>query len=818
MNEALSRRLMIITAPAGCGKTSAVLKWLENVPLPFAWLSLDVQENSPILLWRYICAALDNSISVLCKDASCFISSQPLSDANNHIGIMAESVLKIGFNFLFILDDFQLITNDAILNAFSYYINHMPPNMHLVLISRSDPRLRFTKLEIKDDLVMIGPEDLCFTAEEIDAFFKERGCFLQKEEIRKIESYTEGWAAAVTTVAISLKDDARRHHLLSSFGSSSRRIDKYLAEEVFPFWTPEQQEFMMQTAILDRLCGDLCHSLTGFDGDRLLKELLADNSFLITLDDKGSWLRYHPLFSDFLKRKLMSERPSLLNNLYHKAGIWYKEHGFVSDAIEQFLLGYRFEEAAVLIEMNAASLIRQKEYASVMAWLDKLPEDYVRNSIMISMIKATYYANSTDYKNAWRYVTNAEALINPICVSSKPNLAAVLIVKSNLFYMSGDIDSALATIEEGVSLGVPNLVDRSFWDFNAYETTIYRTSLKTFARSFRENPDVFRSYIAKYQQIVSASSGYAPLVEGEFYYEINSFAQALPKLLMAADLAITDNCAGSLIPATVTLAKIRHAYGDTSGALGIIENIERKMDHPCKARWINIIKAYKARLYIDSNDFEMVDRWMAENKLSDSYSIKTHEYEFLVMARAFIAKSRTSDAEMLLNRLLIHYENQKMCHGVVEVTNLLAISSYKEMEEDRALYYLEKALSIGMEEGYVRLFVDELSPMVSLLELYMRSQKRKGRLIAYAIKLLAQTRIAARRFMIPTQSPLLEDLLTPAEKKVLSFILKAYTNNEIAEELGIVLSTVKVHTSSIYKKLGVKNRTQCIQKVFGTKK
>ena len=309
LGEALGKKLLVITAPAGYGKTTAVLKWLETVSIPHAWLSIDDGDNDALTFWRYFATALDGISNGISRATEYIFASQELFMAKLHINIMIDILANTGSDFLLVLDDLHSINNPTVYDGLSFFISYMPANMHLVLISRAEPQLKLSRFSMKEDLVRIRANNLRFGTEEILQYFKARGLFLQKDELEIIEGYTEGWAAALVAVALSLKSDKSIQHTIRSFGDCNLNINHYLSEDVFNMWPPQQQDFMEKTAVLDRLCGSLCEAVTGYDESLLLKELYDQNTFLTALDDDGIWFGYHHLFADYLKERLEKKAP-----------------------------------------------------------------------------------------------------------------------------------------------------------------------------------------------------------------------------------------------------------------------------------------------------------------------------------------------------------------------------------------------------------------------------------------------------------------------------------------------------------------------------
>lgn len=817
LEKALNHKLTLITAPAGYGKTSAVLKWLDNSSIPSTWLSIDAGDNDGLVFWRYFCAALGSVFSDISKDMEYVFESGELFDANIHLSILIDGLSKTCQDFIFVLDDFHRISNPAVLDGLTRFINYMPSNIHLILISRKKTLLKLTKLGLKENLIRIRTKDLRFDRKEITEYYKKRGYYLKKEEIQRIENYTEGWAAALVAVALSLNDERQISNFINNFRKSSLQIEDYIAEDVFNTWTKEQQDFMIKTSILDRMCAPLCEKITGYDSSKLLKELYEQNSFLVALDNQNIWFRYHHLFLDFLRKKLKKKDTVITEKLQYQAAKWFKKEGFFNKAIEYFLKGSNYEEALPLIKIHGGSLVRRRKFQKVLSWIEKLPDKYVAASPKLMIFNTNYFIEKNDFFNAAKFIKQLELKIKNGPISTESIYIKYLLVKLNFYLRQGDIEKSLHILIETTDHDINEIPQKNYFDYfdiNLYDISLYRTKYHNLIKMFQSNSADFNKFIKYYRRLISKKPGYTPLIEGEFYYESGSFSKALPRLLAAVDEASDAGCPGALVPGMITIAKIRRAQGDISGALKVIKECEQKLINFHKPHWIYLLKAFRIRLFIDINDDEKLDKWMLENKLSlYQKNIRGHEYELIVLARILIYKERYFDAEILLTRLINFAENQKKNHSLVEIANLLAIMSFKNLDEKKAVNHLEKALSIGIEQKYVRSFVDELDPMLSLLKMYIKSHKRNNHFDVYAKKLLHLTKKAVKNSMLSIGTEKYINKLTPTEKKVLKLLTKAYKNKEIASEFNISIRTVKAHVSNIYKKLEVDNRAQCIIKV-----
>lgn len=815
LQAAPEHRLTLVTAPAGYGKTTAALEWLSTVSLPHAWLTVDAEDNNAILFWRYFCAALEGICPGICKDVDYVFEAQELFKADMHISILIDRLSGNCQDFLLVLDDLHLVTNAVVLDGLSRLIRYMPGNMHLILLSRTKPRLKLARLKLLDDLVTVGREDLRFDTEEIAQFFKTKGYLLGGNDVQKIESYTEGWAAALVAVALSFHDEKRRRIVMNSFGSCNEQIENYLAEDVFHVWTKDQRDFMEKTAVLDRLCGPLCKAVTGYDGSRMLSELYESNSFLIALDSEGVWFRHHHLFAEFLLKRLKTRDAGMLQGLHFRAGEWFQANGFAGEAIEHFLQAGAYERALPLIEGQASFLSRRREYASLMSWINRLPTEYSGRSLILLMANVSYYYIETnDLQSADRYMAQIELALKEGIFASDRDYTVFLLFKAQLFIIQGEPEKSLQTIQMAAARGIDTVPNKDYFDVNPYDIYLYRCIYHNLFKLFRDKSNIYDAFVVNYRSLINNRPGYAPLLSGEFSYESGRLDEALPKLLAAVDEAGAADCAGAYVPAMITIAKIRRARGDMQGAMAVVEECMRRTEGFHRPHWGYLLRAFRVRLQMDTGDTEAADQWAKESRLTIYQEITAaREYELIVLARVLLLKRRYHDADILLNRLLRFAEEKKRSHSSVEILNLLAIAAYSSLNEEIAAKHLEKAFSIGMAEGYVRSFVDELHPMASLLEMVLREHKMDDRLLVYAKKLQALTNEAIRHAMLPQSRDTAEERLTPMEKRVLRLMLDASTNAEIAAELGVALITVKTHAGSIYKKLGVKNRVQCLKKV-----
>lgn len=822
-------KLTLVVAPAGYGKTTAVLDWLSKCGLASAWLSVDVYDNNPVLFWRYFCAALERIAPGISQNTEYVFDSPGLLQANIQINIIIDRLTELKSDFLLVLDDLHLINEPSILDGLSYLISYLPEKMHLVIISRTESGLDTAQLRIKWQIERFDQKDLRFLNSDISRFFEARGFVLESSDLKKVENYTEGWAASLVAVAMSLEDEKGSHAAIAVLDKSSRDIEEYLKAEVISTWQPEKRDFAIKTSILDTLSVEICEVITGQDNaGQILKEFQEGNGFLVAVNQPKQEYRYHNLFKNFLYKLLLETDPAGIPDLHRKAADWFREKGLIPEAIEHLLNSGSYQEACVLIEQQIEPLVHKNDFVTLLSWIQRLPEELKDQNFQIALAYTFYYAEISRYDLARLWLERMKALQADERYITVPGWTkyyqiACALAEANLLIREGKTDF-LPLIVAMAEINANQFYKMAEYnDFNVADIYYYRSPLNKIAGLIGKNPTEYTKMIESYRRMITVNPGYAPLGAGEYLYENNRLEEALPYLLKALEEADNANCPGALVPAMVDLARIKRARGDLPGAVEVLVECGKKLHNYGKAHWIYLIQAFRCRLDLDRGDIVRVEEWLDTRQLNTFTGInRIREFELLVYARVLMAKKRPHDAKLLLQRLLSFTEDNQRDHSQVEVLNLLALLEYQTNHLPVALKYLEKSLQIGMTEGYARSFLDEFSPMARLLRYYTTSRRKRAEqsvakpLAEYARDLLRQMyesfpeTIESNAEIASTE---MIDRLTEQEQKVLQLLIEANTNHEIGIKLGIGLRTVKTHTANIYSKLGVKNRAQCMKLV-----
>src|SRR5712691_2150993 len=387
LNEGLHRKLTLIAAPAGFGKTTLVSEWVAFIERPTAWLSLDAGENDPARFLAYLVAALQTIAATIGEGVLDVLQSSQPPPTEAILTALLNEITTLPDHFVLVLDDYHVIDAQAVDMALTYLVEHLPPQMHLVIATREDPQLPLARLRARSHLTELRAADLRFTASETAAFLNQAmGLNLSAADIARLSDRTEGWIAGLQFAALSLQGHQDVPGFIRAFAGDHRYIVDYLVEEVLQRQPAPVRSFLLQTAILDRLNGSLCDAVTGQEeGSERLEALERGNFFVVPLDDKRYWYRYHHLFAEVLSAHLLAEQPDQVSALHRRASEWYEQNGSAADAIRHALAAKDFARAAGLVELAVPAMGRSRQETTVLGWLKALPDQLVRARPVLSV-------------------------------------------------------------------------------------------------------------------------------------------------------------------------------------------------------------------------------------------------------------------------------------------------------------------------------------------------------------------------------------------------------------------------------------------------
>jgi len=854
MNRGLDHALMLVSAPAGYGKTTLVSSWLSETGLSSAWLSLDEGDNDPIRFLQYLLTALLPINPAIADNMLEMPQGIQPDQFENLINLLVNDLASSPKPFVLVLDDFHAIQSEAVLRIVSYLLEHLPHQMHLAILTRTDPPLPLSRLRVRDQLLDIRADQLRFTQAEIAAFLNVTGGInLSDHDLSAMEARTEGWIAGLQLAALSMQSSRDIHSFVSAFAGSHHYVMDYLAEEVLKGQPKNVSAFLLQTSILDRLCGPLCEALLGtdsaepVDGQAMLEALEGMNLFVIPLDDERRWYRYHHLFADVLRKRLEDQFSNLLPELHRRASQWYEQNGLISESIELAISAGDQDRAAQLIEKNGCFLLISGEVSTFLNWTDSIEydaktrpwlaiqrgwalaltggQDQVESTLHIPEQLLTPLEPSIEVRTMLGTIAAARAYCAdssgnthlaaefarkaleqlPDCSSISRSIRSVaMLILGDSSWINGELEQATQAYTKAIGIGREAGNAHMVINANSSLAEIYleqgqlHWAADTYSRSLQMavRPDGQLSPLA--------GRNFAGL--GRISFERNQIEDAYEYIRHCIDLCRQWGDVNLQAVASAMLARLEQARGYLKEAQEAARNALQLAEEHALSTYRSIqVKSDLARVWLAQGNLEKVTQHVQNEGWTVNDDIPyQREPEYVIFLRVLLAQ-RNFDAAMALSERLLQKAQAAGRVGLVtEVLILKALAFQAKKDTERALAALERALSLAQPEGFVRMFLDEGEPMTRLL---CQAQSRQVG-INYASELLSA--IGRTSGMIQPSMQLLIEPLTTRELEVLKFIETGASNQEIAEKLVISNATVKRHITNIYAKLGVKSRTQSV--------
>jgi len=849
----LGHRLTLVSAPAGFGKTTLLSDWLRQADRSTAWLSLDAGDNDLARFLAYLVAALQTVEPNIGESVKSALQSRQPPPMEAVLTGLINEIAVVPDPFALILDDYHLITARPIHEVIIFLLDHLPPQMHLVIATRADPPLPLARLRAQDQLTELRAADLRFTTEEVAAFLNQvMGLGLSPEDVAALEARTEGWIAGLQMAALSMQGQEDVAGFIRAFTGSDRHVLDYLVEEVLHRQPESVQTFLLQTSILERMTGPLCDAVTDSPpgegaGQAMLEMLERANLFIVPLDNERRWYRYHCLFADLLRSRLHRTHSSLIPTLHRRASEWFERNNLVPLAIEHALTAGDFERAAGLIEQAAEATLMRSEIATFLRWVDALPDELVRDRPSLCLFQAWALLMSgrplesieSRLQDAARSepVDRTVALRALIALYQGQMSRAAELARQALEQLS-EQDTFLCGLATWV-LGLSRLVNG--------DLAAGAQALDQVARMSRRAGNVMISVMVlcntaelhmqqgrlrqakeTYQQALEWATdeqrrrlpiaGEALMGLGRLFYQWNDLEAATRYLVEGIELTRRWGEIGAM-DGYLSLAQVRQAQGDADGAQ---EAIRRARELALRTDTTELddilVTAHQAQLWVMQGDLDAALRWLEEwgltvsvalaeleERLGDDFfrSRRRRTIEYVTLVRVLLAQGRPDEALAVLEPLLAIAERWGLNERVIRFQILRALAFQAQGNIAQAMTALEHALTLAEPGGYVRIFLDESDPMAQLL---YRTVER-GIAPEYAGRLLAAFPVSEAKPPVGMVEPLSE-----RELDVLRLIAEGLSNQEIARRLHLSLSTVKWHTGNIYGKLGVKNRTQAVAK------
>ncbi len=854
LNKGLTLPLTLISAPAGFGKTTLISEWRASNAgrgYPLACLSLEKEDNDPIRFLAYIVAALGTLKPELSETALGVLQAPQPPPIQLFLTSLINDLAEISHPFALVLDDYHVISAKPVHDALGFILDHLPQHMHLVMLTRADPPLPLARLRARDQMIEIRADDLRFTSDETAAFLNQvMDLALSTDDMSALEQRTEGWIAGLQLAALAIQSPGSMQRtkdiggFIAAFTGSHRYVADYLAEEVLSRQPDLVRSFLLQTSILSRMTGDLCDRLVGrSDSQDTLSQLQTANLFLIPLDEERRWYRYHHLFADVLRTHLQRSYPDQVAELHKRAAEWFEKNGFVSEAISHALAIGDQLYAARLIEDHAFAMLMHGEAVTVLSWIASI-EQLVRYrpwlgihqswaficTGQLDLIDSTLQV-SEDCIEAFGPGREAEtmhyhmAAIRALATVRQGGEQAIKlaqqalellpegdpVVRGVLIYTLGEASWSIGDLAGARRAFIEaSQINRAVGNFLAGAI-----ALSSAAALLTEQGDLHRA-AETYQNAVQMATradgrilpaaAQACLGMSGLEYEWNELDAAARSIEQTFELGRRWGNPDTLASAYVLQARLEQARGDSIAAFESLHQAEELAQGqgvtPITASRIDAIRV---QLWLAQANVDAVTRWAREQTLDPRGEISyQRQIAFLTLSRILAAQNQVESALNLQERLLAQFEALGQTGRVLEVLILQSLTIANLGDMPRALATLARALAHGQTEGYVRVFLDEGTPMVNLL----RRAGSHGMSPKYVAGLLSQ--FDKKNGITPAlHQPLIEPL-TDRELEVLRLLADGLTNQEICRRLVIALGTAKTHTASLYRKLDVVNRTQAV--------
>jgi LuxR family transcriptional regulator, maltose regulon positive regulatory protein len=874
LDEGLHRRLTLVSAAAGFGKTTILGEWVTGSGRPVAWLSLDDGDSDPARFLAYLVAALQ-TIDIGEGVPEMLDTPQP-PPTEAILTILLNEFATIVDGFVLVLDDYHVIDAAAVDDALTFLLEHLPPQVHLIIATREDPRLPLARLRARGQLTELRAADLRFTLSEAAEFLNRvMGLDLSAGEIAAVEARTEARIAGLQLAALSMRGREDVPGFIEAFAGDNRYVLDYLVEEVLQRQPARVRSFLLRTSILERLSGPLCDAVTDQEeSGALLGDLERGNMFVVPLDDRRQWYRYHHLFADVLQAHLMAEQPDQVTTLHRRASEWFEHNGSPADAIRHVLAAEDFGRAADLIELAWPAMRRSRQEATLLGWLKALPDELLRRRPVLDVAYAHVLLATGKFEGVEHRLGDAERWLEatsdvrarPITPSAEMVVVdneafrrlpgTIAIARAGLTLARGDVPGTVKYAQRALDLapeddlltrgGAAGFLGLVYWtsgDLEAAHRT-YAAGMASLQRAGNISDAIngaialaairiaqgrLREAMRTYELALQLATEHGnPVLQGtadiyvgmsELEREYNDLHTATQHLLKSKEQGEHTGFPQNRYRWCVAMARLREVQGDLEGALGMLQEAERLYMSDFSPN-VRPIAALKARVWVAQGKLGKALGWARERGLSAHDDLSyLREFEHITMARVILARYKSDREERpihkamgLLERLLQAAEEGGRTGRVIEILVVRVLAHEALGERPSALVPLERALTLAEPEGYVRIFVDEGRPMARLLT----DAASRGIMPDYTARLLAAFEAEEHKSAVGSHlshAPLDQSLIEPLsqrELEVLQLIAQGLSNREIGERLFLAVITVKGHNRNIFRKLQVRRRTEAV--------
>jgi LuxR family maltose regulon positive regulatory protein len=850
IEQGIERKLTVIVAPAGWGKTSLLAEWMATTPYPVAWLPFEADDAGLSRSFRLLAMAINQAVEGLADDLLGSLRSPYPPSPEETFAILTDAIRMRGASFVLVLDDLHHVTDPDFWRGLRQFVVTLPDQVHVILSSRVEPPVSLARLRVQGELNEIRTDDLRFSHDEATGLFAHLAdVVIDESGIDSILDRTEGWPAGLQLAGVTLRGGHVTPARIAEIRGTQREVGGFLCEEVFSCQTNEMRQFLMQASLFDKLSGPFLDAvLQRSDSQAMLQRAVDTNLFVQYMDCPRYKFRIHQLFRDYLRAQLEMEQPALIPELHRRAATWMLEQDEVMEAIDHLIAAGEPERSVELIDRVSTNMVLTSEYTQTfLRWVELLPRDVVLGTPRL----LRFYVQALTLTGR---LADAEAMAREMAAQpfyqDDPNLpdndrrqAEVLAVQSRISAYRGDNARTIDLAERALQrLGNDDLAWQANlhldlgWAWRALgdldqSSTHFASASRVGWESGSLQPALWgsrylaigwlaqgrlREAIAMIEADLERARAFTSNTEaiqacllisrGELLHAQYRLPEARASLEQGLALAQKASDAKILMNAYVSLALVEQAEGNLESAMMMLRRGTRIFDGPQEA-------ALQACVALSAGQVASAERWARQSGLTEEDDLLPERApaEQVTFAKVLLATGQSDAAVALLERLLAQVTERGWFGRAIEFHAQLSVAYSRVGDRERALASLAEGLNLAAPEGFVREFIEAGPEMFGLLRDLMRSRLSFDR--DFATRILALRTGSPRDGLQEPDTAAdtgLAETLTDRQLDVLRLMAEGKSNRVIADELYLAEGTVKAHVHQISTKLLARNRTEAV--------
>jgi len=862
LNEGLNRKLVLISASAGYGKTTLVCDWIDEYKIPTAWYSIDNGDNDSVEFLSYIITGIQNIDKEFGQSALKLLKSPNIPNIESVISLLINEILSIRKNFLLVLDDFHLIENSDIIKLVIYFLDHIPENLHIAILTRCDPALPIARLRSQNQLVEIRSSDLSFSAHDISILFnKKLKLGLSVDDVYSLETKTEGWISGLQLTALSMQGRSNISEYIQNLKGDNRYIMDYLMEEVLKIQTDDVKEFLLQTSILEQMSASLCNFLFNrIDSQFILEMLEKNNMFVIPLDDERNWYRYHHLFAQLLKQRLQSKEKETIIELHNKASEWFKNNSMPLLAIEHAIEAKNFEKCIKFLGEISESMWENGQHSAIMKYGELLPDEIIKTNADFCLYYSWILIIAGQIQKAEPFLECAQSITNHKIKDknlSKNEIQYNKKLNGKISVGFAYLNSLLANPEKTLDyckIAMENLSDDDplWFSWGWYSKALaemvsenFTECVKSYEKALeygKKSGNVYListiainlAYLESRMGLYSAShkkcsdlllfmkeNGYSQIAKSESTFAglysclagiecmRTNFNDALENIKIAYQLSKNESNNSFKVVVLLVYSLILYGRGDKAGLLKMLDEVDEIVKlNTIAPGALSIYIAMKGFVLLEQNEIDKAKIFFQKNGVGLENKISyLDEHGYTPYVLLLITELKFKEAEILLSKLLKMALAANRMERIVELKVTYAILHKMTGNKEKGIICLVESLEYAANERILMPFILHLNRIDDLLkEIYTKQTT-----LNIPKKLIEKLKITIER-KEKIKKTSLEAGISNRELDTLKLIAFDYSNQEIADKLFVSLNTVKTHLKNLFIKLDVDSRTKAVEK------